>query len=119
MDDYLKNIKKRLEESLQSDKYINEETLWVMNDRLDKYLLSKQITPPIHKYFKAHVALKIKLIGQRSSHRFLAEIAFPEEDTRHGLQMDGRDLKRWAAYMLGELFEDIAFDDKHKDYWHE
>ena len=119
MDDYLKTIKNSIEKRLKEESYINDETLWIMNDRLDKYLISKQLPVPIHKYFKAHVALKIKMIGERSSHRYLAEIAFPEEDSRHGLQMDGRDLKRWAAFILGELFTDKAFNEKMKDYWHE
>lgn len=70
------------------------------------------------------LSMLIKEIALRgASCRFIAEKVYPESHYSHGDQMSGRDLKRWAALELEELFEDLALVDIFKsgtaDYWHE
>lgn len=97
--------------------YLDDSTLRIINERLEAYASLKNIILPLHKSFKHHVALRIKAVGSRSSARLIAEICFPESDNRYGLQMDGRDLKRWAAIVLNEIFTEKAIIDRN--YWHE
>ena len=67
--------------------------------------------------------IKELVVNYRPSSRRLAEIIYPEAHNSHGDQYSGRDLKRWAAIELHELFEDVAivklFDNQEPDYWHE
>jgi hypothetical protein len=67
--------------------------------------------------------IKDLVINRRPSARRLAEIVYPEGHNSHGDQYSGRDLKRWAAIELCELFTDIAivklFENSEPDYWHE
>lgn len=98
--------------------YIQEIDLSAINLRMEEYAKNKNIILPLHKALKPHVALRVKALAQRSSCRLLAEICFQEEDPRHGLQMDGRDLKRWAAVVLGEIFTPQALRPDG-EYWHE
>jgi hypothetical protein len=54
--------------------------------------------------------------------RRLAEIIYDEENDNHGVQFSGRDLKRWAAIELKELFEKQALilnEVGEGDFWHE
>lgn len=98
--------------------YIQEMDLAEMNIRIEQYAKNKNILLPLHKALKPHVALRVKTLAQRCSCRLLAEICFAEENPRHGLQMDGRDLKRWAAVVLGEIFTNQALRPDG-EYWHE
>lgn len=99
--------------------YISLDLLSIMNHRLEAHAKEVGLELPLHKSLKPHVALRIKMISKKGySARKVASICFPESDLRHGLQMDGRDLKRWAAIVLGEAFLPSALM-KHGDYWHE
>ena len=98
--------------------YIKYDELAVINQRMEDYAKLKNITLPLHKALKVHVALRIKTLAKRSSCRLLAEICFPEDHPHHGTQMDGRDLKRWAAIVIGDIFTSAAIES-HGEYWHE
>jgi hypothetical protein len=116
-----------LREKLLTDSYylnyLKDSDLIIVNRRLEAFLSSKTWGKniPIHKSLKIHVALRVKFIATniRGSCRWLAEICFPKQDNRHGIQMDGRDIKRWAAVALGEVFDESALLKDEGDYWHE
>jgi hypothetical protein len=58
----------------------------------------------ITEFNKANLATLIdKFKGL--SQRYLAELVFRKNDPRHGIQMCGRDVKRWAAEIVGNLEE--------------
>lgn len=98
--------------------YVQEIELSDMNLRIEQYAKSKNIVLPLHKALKPHVALRIKALAERGSCRWLSAICFAPDHPRHGLQMDGRDLKRWAAVVLGEIFTPQALRPDG-EYWHE
>jgi 16S rRNA C967 or C1407 C5-methylase (RsmB/RsmF family) len=83
-----------------------------------EYLNAKQKDLPT----LAHVIKEIA-VTRRASSRRLAEIIYHEKNPKHGVQYFGRDLKRWAAIALEELFRDGAFisekDGGFNEYWHE
>lgn len=98
--------------------YLTDTDLTVINNNIEKLAKKENIESlPISKSLKTHVAKRIKFFSTKCSCRRLAEICFDKSDNRHGIQMDGRDLKRWAAIELNELFDDnFLFKN---EYWHE
>ena len=67
--------------------------------------------------------IKFIVLNNRCSCRRLAEIIYDESHNDHGDQYSGRDLKRWSAMDLDELFRKKAFisrdDNGFDDFWHE
>lgn len=111
-------IKENIKKSEYYKNYLSADDLVSINNNFEKYALENNIKDlPIFKSLQGHVAKRIKYFALKSSCRRLAEICFSEDDNRHGIQMDGRDLKRWAALQMNELFEDKALIDN--EYWHE
>lgn len=115
-----------LKESIKQDpyykNYLKDEELDEVFDRIETFLKSVPWgkEAPLHKSLKGHVAGYIRFLSLKGgSCRWLAEICFDPSNPRHGVQMDGRDLRRWAAIQLNELFEDSALVPKYQDYWHE
>ena len=118
IDNYLKNIKSNIEKDEYYLNYLTEEDLVSVNENIEKLAKDLEIKDlPIFKSLKGHVARRVKYFALRSSCRRLAEICFSKQDNRHGVQMDGRDLKRWAAVQMNELFTEKALENH--DYWHE
>lgn len=59
------------------------------------------------------------------SQRFISSLFYSKSHHSYGDQMEGRDLKRWAAHKMGELFDEKAIIKEHRfkgfdgEYWHE
>lgn len=64
----------------------------------------KKIPHNIQAFSLANTATLISLFKNYSG-RALTSLIFPATDPRHNNQMNGRDVKRWAAEVLGELPE--------------
>jgi hypothetical protein len=68
--------------------------------------------------------LKIMAIHPCSCRR-ISGVFYDRSHHSHGDQYSGRELRRWAAIELGELFEDSAIINSHRfkdfigEYWHE
>jgi len=68
--------------------------------------------------------IKIMAI-QPCSHRLVSAVFYSKKHPEHQDQFSGRDLKRWAASQLGELFEDSSIMKEHwlpdfiGEHWHE
>lgn len=110
-----------LRERLKKDQYyknlVNELDLHIISMRLTNYARSKNIDYPLRKSMTHHTAEIIKVLKNHSG-RALAEVAYPEDHNNHGIQMAGRDLKRWAAIVLDEIFSE-KIRDTDGNYWHE
>lgn len=66
-----------------------------------------------------------KLSLQPCSSRFISSLFYKKSHNEHGDQYSGREIKRWAAIQLGELFTDEAEIKEHRfsnfvgEFWHE
>ena len=124
MSDEIDNIEKTLKQQLEEDSYyinfLSDEDLVVVNKNIEKLAAELDIKDlPLFKSLKGHVARRVKYFALKSSCRRLAEICFSKGDYRHGHQVFGRELKRWAAIQMGELFTEKALRKNSNDYWHE
>lgn len=113
---------KELKDAIMNDpyylNYLSEEDIQYAYIKLEDFLKKKKIEKTsIHKSLKVEVALMIKQISKNHSCRSLAELLFNENDPRFGLQMDGRDVKRWASVVIGDLFDPESLVDG--EYYHE
>lgn len=70
-------------------------------------------------------ALIKKLAIMPCSARYMSAVFHPKRHSLHGHQYEGRDLKRWAAIELNELFKEEAIIKEHRlenfvgEFWHE
>lgn len=81
----------------------SEEQEFAFNELL-KHAKKKKINTGITAFSLANTAKLIYLFKNYSS-RLIASIVFPPDDQRYENQMCGRDVKRWAAEVVGELEE--------------
>ena len=61
----------------------------------------------------------IREVAPRCSCRALSETVLARSNPLCGDQYMGRDLKRWAAIQLKELFEEKALLKESGEFWHE
>jgi hypothetical protein len=100
----------------------------ILNNKYPKSMLSlklqevgfERITKKLNLNPKdcKNLAEAIKKVATRFSCSGLSEVVLPETHPEHGGQHSGRDLKRWAAIQLNELFEECALME-NGEFWHE
>jgi hypothetical protein len=81
----------------------SEEQEFAFNE-LMKHAKKKKINLEISAFSLANTAKLICFFKNYSS-RLISGIVFPPGDWRHENQLCGRDVKRWAAEVVGELEE--------------
>lgn len=115
-------LRKQIETDPYYQNYLPNHDLMVARRRLLNHLKKNNQSysiPMKNPSLRYEVATLIKQVGMRGSCRYIAEICFAPQDSRHGIQMAGRDLKRFAALVLGELFQDSAKISDNGEFWHE
>lgn len=117
---YFRSCRESISSSPEFKDALKEGELALVDRRLNIFLDNKGFQSSDHEDIRTRVAENIKKIN--GTNRTIAGAAFSKSDYRHDNQMFGRDVKRWAAIVLDELFtfKAVVKDSRGNwEFWHE